>query len=577
MSSRGKFWNARLLTLALVLQCTLIAIPVQAGNGGDLQRRAAHREVPADAYQPLERALMPRSPALRISTSDFFAVQVNVDSLGDNIVGDAANEPSIAIDPVHPERMAIGWRQFNTISNNFRQAGFAFTTNGGLTWRFPGVIEAGIFRSDPVFDADAEGNFYYNSLTSYSGTYRCDVFRSSNGGATWGAGVVANGGDKQWMTIDRSESIGRGNNYSFWTSYYSYCPPGSFTRSVDNAESFEPCLSVEGSPFWGTLATGPDGELYLGGTSETGICIVKSTTAKDSAQSVVWDTVVTVNLDGDLVAFAAGASPNPGGLHGQVWTAVDRSTRATRGNVYLLASVGRVSNSDPLDVMFARSTDGGSTWSSPVRVNDDPGTAAWQWFGTMSVAPTGRIDIVWLDTRDDPGTVMSSLYYSYSTDAGVTWSANERLTDAFDPHAGWPQQNKMGDYFHMISDSLSAHLAWAATFGGEQNVYYGRITPTLTGVAKVAGASNPNFILASNYPNPANPGTTIQFTIPRASHVTLDIYNLLGEKVATLVSARLDAGTHRTRWDASGVPSGVYFYKMTADDFVQTKRLVVLK
>src|SRR3954469_22447477 len=59
-------------------------------------------------------------------------VQVNVNSLGQDIVGDAANEPSIAVDPTNPNRMAIGWRQFNTISSNFRQAGVA--TNGGQTW-----------------------------------------------------------------------------------------------------------------------------------------------------------------------------------------------------------------------------------------------------------------------------------------------------------------------------------------------------------------------------------------------------------------------------------------------------------
>jgi len=65
--------------------------------------------------------------------------------------------------PTNGNRMAIGWRQFNTISSNFRQAGYGFTTNGGQTWTFPGVIEPGVFRSDPVLDTDSDGNFYYNS------------------------------------------------------------------------------------------------------------------------------------------------------------------------------------------------------------------------------------------------------------------------------------------------------------------------------------------------------------------------------------------------------------------------------
>src|SRR4051795_12727602 len=71
-------------------------------------------------------------------------VQVNVNSLGQDIVGDAANEPSIAVDPTNPNRMAIGWRQFNTISSSFRQAGVAYTTNGGQTWT------GGVFPPRPV-------------------------------------------------------------------------------------------------------------------------------------------------------------------------------------------------------------------------------------------------------------------------------------------------------------------------------------------------------------------------------------------------------------------------------------------
>ena len=72
-------------------------------------------------------------------------------------------------------------------------------------------------------------------------------------------------------------------------------------------------------------------------------------------------------------------------------------------------------------------------------------------------------------TRDDAtGGYLSELYYSYSTDAGVTWSPNEVLSPQFDPHVGWPQQNKMGDYFDMVSDEYGANLAYAATFNGER-------------------------------------------------------------------------------------------------------------
>ena len=131
-----------------------------------------------------------------------------------------------------------------------------------------------------------------------------------------------------------------------------------------------------------------------------------------------------------------------------------------------------------MDVRFARSTDGGQTWSTSVRVNDDPaGTNAWQWFGTMSVAPDGRIDVVWNDTRASGQGQVSELYYASSTDGGQSWSKNVPASPAFDSHLGWPSQDKLGDYYHMVSENAVAHLAWAATFNGEQDVYYTRILP----------------------------------------------------------------------------------------------------
>jgi hypothetical protein len=70
---------------------------------------------------------------------------------------------------------------------------------------------------------------------------------------------------------------------------------------------------------------------------------------------------------------------------------------------------------------------------------------------------------------------LSEVFYSYSLNAGQTWSKNVPITPIFDSHLGWPQQNKMGDYFDMVSDDAAAHLAFAATFNGEQDVYYARI------------------------------------------------------------------------------------------------------
>ena len=454
----------------LVVGATVLAEPVAGPPGspeldpGGAHSQGAeplHKEEVDDPYQP--RPPMPPGARGGARTTwtrgPYTSVQVNVDESGNNIVGDAANEPSIAIDPTNPGRIVIGWRQFDTIASNFRQAGWAYSHDGGHWWTFPGVLQAGVFRSDPVLDSDADGNFYYQSLTN-GGTNQ--IFKSTDGGLSWEAPLPAYGGDKNWMVIDRTDGMGHGNIYAIWQRFFNCCDDDTFTRSTNGGASFIYPVHVPGSPTFGTIAVGPDGEVYAAGIEAVdfqnyGVFIVaKSTDARDPSMT---PSFVSTYIDlGGSLQFASGG-PNPGGLVGQVWVACDHSDGPTRGNVYVLCSVDPW-GADPLDVMFIRSTDGGLTWSAPVRVSDDPpDNGAWQWFGTISVAPDGRIDVTWNDTRHDPGGYNSELYYAYSEDAGQTWSANEAISPMFNPHDGWPQQNKLGDYNDMISDELGVSVA----------------------------------------------------------------------------------------------------------------------
>ena len=81
--------------------------------------------------------------------------------------------------------------------------------------------------------------------------------------------------------------------------------------------------------------------------------------------------------------------------------------------------------------------------------------------------------------------------------------------------------------------------------------------------------------LYQNYPNPFNPTTTIRFSLPRSTHATVKIFTLLGQEVTTLVSRDYPAGSINIEWNATGMPSGVYFYRLHADDYVQTKMMVL--
>src|SRR5215471_16659392 len=104
------------------------------------------------------------SPGMIAQFGPYTSYQVNVNPNGNNIVGDAANEPSICVNPTDRNKMSIGWRQFDSVASNFREAGFAYTANGGRTWINPGVLQRNVFRSDPVLNSDGLGRFFYLSL-----------------------------------------------------------------------------------------------------------------------------------------------------------------------------------------------------------------------------------------------------------------------------------------------------------------------------------------------------------------------------------------------------------------------------
>jgi hypothetical protein len=466
-----------------------------------------HKALPSEELEKYgdPPALLWRTGLSRRMLSEFNAFtsfQVNVDATGHNITGDAANEPSIAVDPTNGNKITIGWRQFNSVASNFRQAGWGFTTNGGTSWTFPGVLENNVFRSDPVLDAADTGNFFYLSLLE---TFFDNMWRSLDGGMSWTNIAPAKGGDKQWFTIDNTSSTGHGFQYQAWSSSGNNFGGKQFTRSIDGGFTWLNPVNIPNSPSWGTLDVDTNGNLFVGGVNlGTGqIWCARSTNAKVGSATPTFDQNTKVNLGGDI---GFGEPINPDGLSGQVFVAVDRSGTATNNNVYMMASVIPTGSSNGSDVMFARSGDGGATFSAPVRVNDDPvNHNKWHWFGTLSVAPNGRIDSVWLDTRNAANNTDSQLFYSYSTDGGLTWAPNVAVSNSFNPFLGYPNQSKMGDYITIVSDNGGGDVAYTATFNSEEDIYFVRVAPA-AGTLALSSAESVMGGFAIDLPLSGTPG-----------------------------------------------------------------------
>jgi hypothetical protein len=109
------------------------------------------------------------------------------------------------------------------------------------------------------------------------------------------------------------------------------------------------------------------------------------------------------------------------------------------------------------------------------------------------------------------------------------------------------------------------------------------LSETITSVEGLSTELSSHFNLDQNYPNPFNPSATIQYDLPVAGHVTLVVYNTLGQTVAKLVDEQQNAGTYRVKWNGSGVASGMYFYRLVANaialgqagDFMDAKKMTL--
>jgi hypothetical protein len=136
-----------------------------------------------------------------------------------------------------------------------------------------------------------------------------------------------------------------------------------------------------------------------------------------------------------------------------------------------------------------------------------------------------------------------------------------------------------GGYFTVTSyrgafdPALSMDQQWTSgwTNFDPQNTVY-------TTDVKVIDAQIPgSFQLRQNFPNPFNPSTTIRFSVPTSGHVSLKVYNLIGQQVATLVDEVLPVGAYEATFDGVSLPSGVYIYRLGADGFSQSRRMVLVK
>ncbi len=299
----------------------------------------------------------------------------------------------------------------------------------------------------------------------------------------------------------------------------------------------------------------------------------------------LWNISVTKGIDASVTTSGYGTVLLAG------WGCTTIPTRGYEDNAYaaLLQGGGNLflsdmdylyANGEPADTTFSAGdfaydffglaggmSDPGANVDSLINgVEGDPISGDWAntqlaltWYAANGVRSWNWIDYV------TPGNATSIFKAQSDHDVGVRYDNGFKtvflafMADALTDTTGG-QQARSADFDKLLGNVLN----W---FGTQKS----------TGVAESSTEVPTSYSLSQNYPNPFNPTTTIEFSLAKASKVQLSVYNMLGQKVATLVNGHRNAGHYKVTFDASDLPSGVYFYKLVAGDYQAIHKMVLTK
>jgi hypothetical protein len=626
--------------------------------------------------------LLDRVPEYLMDNVSYFSsplAVVTIDDFDNFDIGVDFAECHISENPQNP---LWYFSAFNINGTHYTLNGHDWSVNNPV---FPNAA------GDPVTAYDSLGTLYYDNMKSpITGTW---MVRSTNNGQNWSSAVTANiGVDKNWIAADQTAGPYSNFVYGVMTGSGSVC---NFVRSTNQGLSFSSQITMTPHNLPGAMVcVGPQGStqggaVYVVTNSGSAFASVytffRSTNGGVSFTSMGsqnFANYVGTNVSGRNSVQNMRTRPYP-------FIAADNSYGANRGRLYIVyASNDPVGNGNKPDIFCRSSTNGGSTWSSAVKVNDDPNTQNHnQWHPAIWCdKETGRLYVQWMDTRDTPTSDSALIYATYSDNGGVSFAPNQMISNKkmrinCTTCGGGGTPRYQGDYNAVVSNPQTSMVNWTDFRNGNFGSYtayfpdFGmRVNPTSKAMYSVAdtalvrvvipavklytnnvtfsatvtptppvgtivvnfpggntlttypdslvmrvitvGLTTPanynivvtgsgpngtpvhkrtfvanvgitgvngdiiaadNYSLMQNFPNPFNPITKIEYSLPKKTEVKIVVFDIVGKEVASFDRGFQDGGTHFVLFNGTNLSSGVYYYKLITNEFTDTKKMLLIK
>jgi hypothetical protein len=492
---------------------------------------------------------------------------------------DYPNEPTISMNPKNTDLILAG----------ANMESYYYSVDGGHNWTRETLISpANGVGGDPCIIVDTTGAFYYLHLSNkplasfidriVSQKYDIENNSWSNDSYMGLNGTKAQ--DKEWAVIDQTTNT----IYVTWTQFDDYYNSNPdlfsnihFSKSTDGGATWSEaiqinqvsgnCLDSDSTTEGAVPAVGPEGQVYVAWSGPAGIVFDRSL---DGGQT--W-------LDEDIFI-----SDQPGGWDYQVpgilrcnglpITCCDISTQSpNKGTIYVNWTDQRNGVDNP-DVWIAKSTDGGDTWSEPIRVNDDDTDRA-QFFSWMTIdQANGDVYVVFYDRRNYNND-NTDVYLARSTDGGLSFENSKISESPFLPY------NNMfiGDYTNIVAHNGRVRPIWTRFDDGYLSIVTA-IIDDFVGQGEMLELSKAPIQLDINYPNPFKASTFISYKLHEPAVINLSVYDVLGRKITTLINNQLvGTGKYIEAFNADKyqLKPGVYYFTLRSNQWVKKQKMLLIE